>query len=586
MSQENVNIQLGNLDFDSIKQSIIDHLKTQYTIKDYNYEGSAAQVLLDILAYNTLYYGYYANMVASEMFLDTAQKEESIISLVKPLGYVVPGKTSAKGKVNIRNGPENQLVERYTRFTGNSPSGLLYNFYTLSEHALDDQGENTLTITQGKSLIQEQPLIVDSETKRGFIHGLDIDISTIRVEVQESNGDWIPWRLVNNIQSGLDESSTVYWLERSELGFFIIFGGGYDSSYGQVGQTITPNQLVRVSYLKSDGESGNFVSNFKLVGDKFTATSETASGGISSGGLDKPNIEAVRFFAPKWFASQNRAVTLDDCRGILAESGFVTGDEDPYSRFTVWGGETMTPPRYGRLFVSLNESEDVDPVSSAFAIDILKSKTCVTIIPEFMNLETFKVMIGGGVLYEPNNSEHDENTLLSLIKDKISKQYNTRFNLENVNSSAIASVINSVDDSILADGNDINTKLIKEVVVDNGYVGKQKFNNSCKIGSFKTEYFTPHDNYIDDFDNPPGGQVRLVTYGVLDKNGFQQIKAETGSGWNDFVGRWHPLIGEVEILDSLFSTNTIDFEVEPYSLEIKENMYASVVTDIQMIQRN
>ena len=99
----NVNIQLGSLDFESIKSNIIDHLKTQNDIKDYEYTGSAAQVLLDMLAYNTLYYGYYANMTASEMFLDTAQKEESIISLVKPLGYVVPGKTSSKGLAFVKS---------------------------------------------------------------------------------------------------------------------------------------------------------------------------------------------------------------------------------------------------------------------------------------------------------------------------------------------------------------------------------------------------------------------------------------------------------------------------------------------------
>ena len=113
-----IEIQLGNLDFDSIKQSIIDYLKTQDTLKDYDYEGSVAQVLLDILAYNTMYYGYYANMTANEIFMDTAQKESSLISLVKPLGYVVPGKTSARSTVKVRGANSNEGVPKYTKFSG------------------------------------------------------------------------------------------------------------------------------------------------------------------------------------------------------------------------------------------------------------------------------------------------------------------------------------------------------------------------------------------------------------------------------------------------------------------------------------
>ena len=207
----NVNIQLGSLDFESIKSSIIDHLKTQSDIKDYEYTGSAAQVLLDMLAYNTLYYGYYANMIANEMFLDTAQKEESIVSLVKPLGYVVPGKTSAKGLAFVKSGGADggsgYPVPRYTRFTGNSPSGLLYNFYTLEDGVLNDQGENIFTIVEGKSLIKEVPLIIDDITNKGFIYGLDIDISTIRVEVYNSDQNvdgsdvgWQEWVKASNTQ--------------------------------------------------------------------------------------------------------------------------------------------------------------------------------------------------------------------------------------------------------------------------------------------------------------------------------------------------------------------------------------------------
>jgi len=587
----NVNIQLGSLDFESIKSSIIDHLKTQNDIKDYEYTGSAAQVLLDMLAYNTLYYGYYANMTANEMFLDTAQKEESMVSLVKPLGYVVPGKTSAKGLAFVKSGAEGgggYAVPRYTRFTGNSPSGLLYNFYTLEDGVLNDQGENIFTIVEGKSLIKEVPLIIDDTTNKGFVYGLDIDISTIRVEVYNSDQNidgsdvgWQEWVKASNTQSGLNQTSKVYWLERTELGFFIVFGGGFDSSYGNVGQEIAPNQQIRISYLKSSGSVGNVCGNF-TIRDMEDLTSYAASNGLSSGGTDKPDLEAIRFFAPKWFAAQDRAVTIDDCKGILSESGFVTGDEDPYSVFNVWGGETMTPPRYGRLFVSLDTT--TDPFISSTVLNILNDKTCVTIIPEFMNLEIFEGVVSGQCIYDPNEVEHSQDVLLSIVKQNIIDTYAPRFELENFNTSSISNIVNSIDESFRASSNELSLKLVKPCSVTNYKIDKQSFRNVCLAGSLETDYYTPPDWVYNDqlIGLDAGTQIKIQTVGPVDNKGFQKLEAVDSNGSTHItgVGKWHPFTGEVNATKNIFSGNTVNLKVKPGGIgsdkfNIKENMYFS-----------
>ena len=594
MSQSNLDLQLGSLEFDSIKSSIIEHLKKQDVLKDYDYQGSAAQVLLDILAYNTMYYGHYANMIASEMFLDTAQKESSIISLVKPLGYVVPGKTSATGRAKIRVGGANNDVPIYTKFTGNAPNGQFYNFFTTEEHVLDDQGENIVNIKEAKSLIRNEPLIVDSNTKKGFIYGLDIDISTIRVEVKDvADGEWKPWTLISNIQQGLNETSQVFWLERSELGFFIVFGGGFDSAYGQVGQEIFPNQLVQVSYFKSSGSAANGVGNYTLRdfspsnGDPPPgAHAVDAEGGLSSGGTDKPDIEAIRFFAPKWFASQNRAVTLEDCRGVLAEAGFAGDSESgEYSRFNVWGGETMTPPRYGRLFLSLDVPEDEDPGAVGHAIEVLQSKTCVTIIPEFMNVDMFSVIVEATIPYDSRRTTNDENTLASLIRAKVLSNLPNRFNLHNVNPSYISSAINSVDPASLGSNtSDINLKLLKKVPVKStGRIAQQRFHQPCEQGSFESDDFALHLDYYNSLssaDRPENyhDMVVLKTDGPVDKKGYQKLKITWGLASQE-VGQWHPYSGVVDISLPLFSEN-INFYVKPVStglggFKIIENMYAA-----------
>jgi len=585
----NVNIQLGSLDFESIKSSIIDHLKGQSDIKDYDYEGSAAQVLLDMLAYNTLYYGYYANMTASEMFLDTAQREESIVSLVKPLGYVVPGKTSSKGLAFVKSSEgvdgSGYLVPRYTRFTGNSPSGLLYNFYTLEDGVLNDQGENIFTVVEGKSLIKEVPLIVDDTINKGFVHGLDIDISTIRVEVYntEQNIDgsdvgWQEWEKASNAQAGLNVTSRVYWLERTELGFFVVFGGGFDSSYGNVGQELAPNQQVRISYLKSSGSASNVCGNF-TIRDMSTLSSYTASDGLSDGGRDKPDLEAIRFFAPKWFAAQDRAVTVEDCKGLLAESGFVTGDEDPYSVFNVWGGEEMNPPRYGRLFVSLDTT--TDPYASATAMNILKDKTCVTIVPEFINLERVEGVVSGQCTYNPNATAYSEGALLSYAKQNIIDAYGPRFELEKFDTSSIANLVNSVDDSFSVSSDELSLKLIKPCPVTNYKINTQHFKNICLAGSLTTDYFMPPVHTRGEMELDSGTLIKLRTTGLVDNRGFQTLQVVDSTGTIPLtVGKWHPFTGEVNITKDCFPGDTIKLKVQPGGIgsdkfNIKENMYFS-----------
>lgn len=593
----NVNIQLGNLDFNSIKSSIIDHLKTQNDIKDYEYEGSAAQVLLDMLAYNTLYYGYYANMIASEMFLDTAQKEESIVSLVKPLGYVVPGRTSARGLSFVKSSGSDGsgfIVPRYTRFTGNSPSGLLYNFYTLEDGVLNDQGENTFTVVEGKSLVNQVPLIVDTITNKGFVRGLDIDISTIRVEVYSTDQNidgsdvgWEQWEEATSTTSGLNQTSKVYWLERGEVGFFIVFGGGFDSSYQNIGKELAPNQQVRVSYLKSSGSAGNACGGFNVRDIQYppgsatnssSLTSTTPSDGLSSGGRDKPDLEAIRFFAPKWFSAQDRAITLDDCKGLLAEAGFVTGNQDPYSVFNVWGGEEMNPPRYGRLFVSLDTT--TDPYASATAMNILKNKTCVTIIPEFMNLERVEGVVSGNCVYNPNESEYSEEVLMGYVKENLKEIYSNRFQLEKFDTSSISNSINSIDSSFSVSSDELSLKLKKPCKVTNGGIATQNFKNVCKVGSLKTNYFEA-SNQMDDL---AGQQVEIKTSGGIDaKTGFQDVVVSDNTGVSIGVGTWHPATGEVRITAKPFTGDNIDLIVRPGGVgsdkfDVKENLYFSNLT--------
>ena len=196
--------------------------------------------------------------------------------------------------------------------------------------------------------------------------------------------------------------------------------------------------------LKSNGELSNNVGAFKIQ-DGSSASVDTIT--LSVGGTDKADLEAIRFFAPKWFASQDRAVTVEDCRALLAKEGFVSGSQDPYSRFNVWGGEEMNPPRYGRVFVSLDTPNEDDPVAATTARQLLEQKTCVSIIPEFINLEEYEPVMRGMIYFRPELTTLNRVSLKTLILNRLTEKYQPRFEQEYA-LSTIVNDINSIDGSI------------------------------------------------------------------------------------------------------------------------------------------
>ena len=426
------NIKLGNLDHEEIKQSIIDFIKNEKStsssaIKDYNFEGSALNSLLDILSYNTLYYGFYANMIANEIFLDTAQKVESIISLVKPLGYVVPGYSSAIAQIKVDKGGAYNTIPKYSSFLGKNENGSSYIFYTLKDYELNDQGDANLDIYEGKNLVVNETTVDSSVGQKIFLNGLDIDISTITVEVSSGgSGDFVEWTLSSNIASNITNTSKVYWLERSDLGFYVVFGGmSASGSTTQSGASVEDGDIVKITYLVSSGDAGNNVGSFVLQNlyqseENLSPNHDIVTRKMSSEGNNNPDLESIKFFAPKWFAAQDRAVTKSDCRSVLGTLGY---DSDKTS---VWGGEEMVPPHYGRVFVSIinEEGSDIEVDDAKTAINALGDKMCISILPEFVPASALTAFIDMDVRYKSGVSNRTENQLITVIEKYMQDNFN------------------------------------------------------------------------------------------------------------------------------------------------------------------
>ena len=246
--------QIGSLDFKEIKQNLISYLQGQSIIQDYNFEGSVVQTLIDLLAYNTFYYAYYTNMIASEMFLDSAQRLDSIISLTKPLGYTISGKRSSRAKITLSGVISNHVPEHST-FFGINEDGIQYTFYTLEDTFQNGDSDVLLTLVEG-SLINNISAIasVDLEKQKYYILDPDIDISTIRVTVTPVGSDTGEvWKL-----KGANTEDKIYFVERiNSEGFAIQFG-----IENNLGKSLVEEDILEIRYLRSSGKKGNDIYVF------------------------------------------------------------------------------------------------------------------------------------------------------------------------------------------------------------------------------------------------------------------------------------------------------------------------------------
>lgn len=448
-------INISDLTFEGIRTSLVNYLKTQNTFKDYNFEGSGIKTLVDLLAYNTFYYGYYANMMANEMFLDSAKLTNSMISLTKPLGYLVPGAISAKSTVKLINTNFVTELSPFSTFRGRDVSGKPYFFYNIDAIPI---GQNTLNATyetdyfdvyEGKSVIFRQLIPVDQEKQSIFLNDVNIDPRTIKIEVRyNGEGDLSSWKnYLIYPETVITSDTEIFFLERLKNGYNLNFGKYTFSDTGSAGKRIEPLDEVYVSYLVSSGSAGNGISNITFVADSIPGNTISKAGTqlqiytSSLGGSSQPNLDEIRFFAPKSFARQNRVVTKNDYVALLNELGYRSaGNTD--LKFKIFGGEEATPPVYGRVFVSmlnLNAQTQINEINQI--LSTLKDKSVVSILPEYVPPVEVKTFITASFGVEGGEVESIRQNALSAVRYNLASAYSTKKYNTNIDKQEILNTI-------------------------------------------------------------------------------------------------------------------------------------------------
>lgn len=458
----NTNIELVGLDFQSIKSNLKNYLKNNTAFKDVDFEGSNISVLVDLLSYNTYLNSFYMNMVSSEMFLDSSQLRDSVVSHAKSLNYLPRSFVSAKADISISITPSSVqssvVIPKGTTFTSRVGSNT-FSFCTDTNIVLNESNNNifstNLAIYEGSYITDTFVMNYSNVSQRFIMSNPTIDTTSLFVTVIEDNGDTSTEFIKTETLVGIGTTSNVYFIEAAE-------NQQYELKFGDdiFGRKPKDGSVIISQYRYSSGELPNGASRFLNDGsiDGHSNVSISTINNASGGAINE-SIESIRFNAPRNFQSQSRAVTTSDYENLL-KSKF-----PEIENISAYGGETLVPPQFGKVFISVDiiNADGTPENRKKTYYDYIKDKSPVSIEPVFIDPVFMYVSINSTVKYNINVTTKLSNDIKTLVLSKISS-----FNLTNLNGfnktlfySKLLKEIDSSDTSIVS--NDTIIKAIKTI---------------------------------------------------------------------------------------------------------------------------
>ena len=446
-------IEITDLDFDTVKSNFQTFLSQQSQFTDYNFEGSGMSVLMDLLAYNTHYLAFHANMLANEMFLDSTLTRASAVSHAKSLGYTPSSMRSSNATVNISvsNVPTSQLtlvMSAGTVFTTNV-NDIAYQFVTIADHtASSDTGIfqfSDIKIYEGTRVNYTYTVDSTNLEQQFIIPSATVDTSTLVVKVQNSVSDTTTTTYtLNTDYTNLLSTSTKYFLQEVEDGRFEVYFGD-----GVSGKKPVDGNIITLSYVVTNGDDADGASAFvadSTIGGYSSISVVTVSS--ASGGGSSETVDSIKFNAPLKFASQSRAVTPDDYKSILPSI---------YSNIksiSVWGGEDNDPAVYGQVYISIkpNTGTTLTTTTKNSIISSLKAFNVASVTPVIVDPITLLLELTTTVKYNSTLSEKTNSDIRALAETAISS-FNTN-NLQKFDSvfrhSNLLKAVDDADPAILS----------------------------------------------------------------------------------------------------------------------------------------
>ena len=574
--------QYVNLDFDQIKTSIRDYLRANTNFTDYDFEGSNLSIIIDALAYNTYTTAYNTNMAANECFLDSATLRENVVSLARNIGYVPRSRRSARARISFT---VDGLVDTST-LTINAGvicngAGENTNFIfcipeDITVPVVNGFAEFTnIEIYEGVYITQTFTVDTSLFNQRYILDNSFIDTSTIKVKVKSSSSatSSVTYTQIDNIV-GVTSTSNSYLLQEIEdERYELIFGDNV------IGKKLSNSNVITVSYIVTDGRDGNGASEFSFVGNITNQDAAAINADLislvstdekSRDGDDIESISSIKYFAPRIYSSQYRAVTASDYESVL---GFIYPNVESVTAF---GGEEMSPPRFGKVFISVKprNGDFLSDQTKRELIQRLKSYAVAGIVPEFIDLKYLYVELNSTPYYNPSLNDDPDN-LKTGVSNALT-QYSRSIDVNKFGGrfkySKAVSLIDSVDSSITSNITLVtirrNLKAVLgqfaqyEVCYGNMFHTQESAYNVVSTG-FTIEGVTGTVYLADEVINREKGRIFFFTY---TEGGTPNI-VKKNAGTVDYM-TGEVLIDTVNILSTVIANGVIEIQAIPHSNDI------------------
>lgn len=547
----------SELDFQNYKSSLRTFLSQQDIFKDYNFEGSNMAVLLDILAYNTYMNGVYLNMVGSEMFLDTSQLRESIVSHAKELNYTPRSRTAAVAYVDITitptDAPDSITIPKYYEINGRTEDNTTY-FFTTDEAIVIRANSGiykaaNVAVYEG-NIIKE--VFIANNTARYLLQSANVDVQSINVTVKDSAAATTEtkWNK-ETFLFGLDNTDNIYFVQGAEDHLFeIVFGNG------DIGKALVDGNIVNVNYRETNGLDANGVENFTAPNAIEGYTNISLTTVVPAGaGAEHETDEEIKFNAPRYFPTQNRAVTVEDYIA-LTKQAFPSLEV-----VTAYGGEETEPKQYGKVIVAAKPFSGIKlptPLKTQM-YNFLKERSSISIDPVIVDPEYFFAEVVTEVLYNINLTTRSARDIQALVEDTILQWGDD--NLAKFGSdlrySKLVKAIDDSEDAIIS--NNTELRIVKHIEVDTGVPFRISFSFDNEL---KKDVSTTRKIYEDTTSTI---ESSLFTYNQNDVDYLAKIKDDTQGNLmivstvngvvqllKDKIGTIDYTTGEVSIAETIY----------------------------------
>ena len=508
---------VSEFDFDAIKSNLKSFLQGQTAFQDYDFEGSSLNILLDILSYNTHYLAYLANMSTNELYLDSADIRNNIVSLAKMIGYTPssPRAPLASIDIQLNNATGSSVtMSKGTVFTS-TVDNVSYQYVTNSDVTITPSSGvykfSGVPIYEGSLVTFKYTVDITDVDQKFIIPSENADTSTLLVKVQNSSSDTTTntYSLAGGYNS-VDADSKVYFIQEGQDGKFeVYFGDGIN------GKSLLDGNVVILEYIVTNKSVSNSASNFTLSGNigGFSDVTITTNSN-SQGGSDGETNESIKHNAPLQYAAQDRAVTSTDYE-TLVQSIFPNA-----LSVSAWGGEDDETPRYGivKIGIKAASGSTLTETTKADIVNRLKPFNVASVKPEIVDPETTSVLLTSNVKFDNKSTTKSSDTLKSEITTAITN-YNTN-TLQKFDAvyrhSKLTGIIDDVDNSILS--NITTIKIRKDFT--------PTLSSSTKYDIFfRNSLFNPHSGH-----NKTGGGILSSTGFKVTGSDIEQFLDDDGNG--------------------------------------------------------